>query len=347
MRRGRRRALALVGLVAAVAVTIAGADFVRFVHGPLASGAGDGDATRIVVIEPGTPVRRIAAQLAAEGYIDRPLYFRLLARITGNARRIQAGEYVVAPSTTPYRLLQKFVAGDVRTYSLTVIEGWTFAETMRAVHGHEAIRQTLEGPDSGAVMEALGHPEQHPEGRFFPDTYRFPRGTPDLEILRRAHTRMARVLGEEWEGRAADLPLDTPYEALILASIVERETGVPEERARIAGVFVERLERGMRLQTDPTVIYGLGDEFDGNLRYRHLRRDTPYNTYTRAGLPPTPIALPSRASIHATLHPERRGELYFVSTGDGRHVFSKTLEEHNEAVIEYQLGGDASRLRRR
>lgn len=348
MQRGRRRALALAVFLAAVAIAVAGVDFVRFVHGPIGRGAGsDDDQARIFVIEPGTPVRGIADRLAAEGYIDRPLYFRLLARVTGDARRIQAGEYVIEPDTTPYRLLGKFVRGDVRTYSLTVIEGWTFADMIRAVREHEAIRQTLEDHDPSAIMEALGHPGQHPEGRFFPDTYRFGRGTRDLELLRQAYTRMEQVLAEEWAQRAQDLPLDTPYEALILASIVERETGVPDERARIAGVFVARLEQGMRLQTDPTVIYGLGDEFDGNLRFRHLRRDTPYNTYTRGGLPPTPIALPSRASIHAALHPERRGELYFVSTGDGRHVFSKTLEEHNKAVIEYQLGGDASRLRKR
>ncbi len=238
------------------------------------------------------------------------------------------------------------VAGDVKTYNLTVIEGWTFAQMLDAVRTHPALAHTLaEDAGADAVMEALGQPGQHPEGRFFPDTYQFPRATTDVALLRRAYRRMQRVLAEEWRQRGENLPLDTPYEALILASIIERETGVPEERARIAGVFVERLERGMRLQTDPTVIYGLGDEFEGDLRFRHLRTDTPYNTYTRGGLTPTPIALPSRAAIHAALHPERRGELYFVSTGDGRHVFSRTLEEHNRAVIEYQLGGDASRLR--
>lgn len=348
MKRGRRWALSSAVLLSAVALAVAGVDFVRFLHGPLGHGDGTvGDQGRIFVIEPGTPVGRVAERLANEGYIERPLYFRLSARVTGAARRIQAGEYVIEPTATPYRLLQQFVAGDVRMYTLTVIEGWTFAEMLRAVQEHEAIRQTLEKREPDSIMAALGHPGQHPEGRFFPDTYRFARGTRDLELLRQAYARMEHILEEEWNARVEDLPLETPYEALILASIVERETGVPEERARIAGVFVERLEQGMRLQTDPTVIYGMGDEFDGNIRFRDLRRDTPYNTYTRAGLPPTPIALPSREAIHATLHPERRGELYFVSTGDGRHVFSKTLEEHNEAVIEYQLGGDASRLRSR
>ena len=284
-------------------------------------------------------------ELAERGILERPLYFRAAARATGAARRIQAGEYEIEPSLTPYRLMQKFVAGDVKRYSLTVIEGWTFAEMLAAMREHPAIEVELADRAPGEIMARLGHPEQHPEGRFFPDTYQFPRGTTDRALLERAHERMRRVLAEEWAGREEGLPLDDAYDALILASIIERETGVPEERERIAGVFVERLERGMRLQTDPTVIYGVGDAFDGDLTYRHLREDTPYNTYTRSGLPPTPIALPSRPAIHAAVHPDRRGELYFVSTGDGRHVFSKTLEEHNEAVVKYQLGGDASRLR--
>lgn len=342
MGRKRRLGLGLGALVIAVALGVAAADFFRFLHSPLRAGAPE-EVT--YTVEPGTPVQRVAQELAARGLIERPLYFRVAARATGYARRIQAGEYLVETSISPYRLLEKMVAGDVKTYSVTVIEGWTFAQMMQAIRKHDAIRHTLSGLEPGEIMARLGHPEQHPEGRFFPDTYQFPRGTADVELLERAHDRMARVLEEEWAARSDGLPIDTPYEALILASIIERETGVPDERDRIAGVFVERLERGMRLQTDPTVIYGLGDEFDGDLRYRDLREDTPYNTYTRSGLPPTPIALPSRPSIHAALHPERRGELFFVSTGDGHHVFSKTLEEHNKAVVKYQLGGDASRLR--
>ena len=343
MRRRTRWLLQAVILGLLLGAAVAAVDFVRFLHGPLRPGARE---PLTLVVEPGSAVTRIARDLAAAGWLERPLYFRLAARISGAARRIQAGEYVIPPDQSPHRLLERMVAGDVKIYNLTVIEGWTFAQMLDAVRAHPAIEHTLAG-DAGAdaVMETLGHPGQHPEGRFFPDTYQFPRATTDVALLRRAYRRMQRVLEEEWAQREDDLPLDTPYEALILASIIERETGVPEERARIAGVFVERLERGMRLQTDPTVIYGLGDEFEGDLRFRHLRTDTPYNTYTRGGLTPTPIALPSRAAIHAALHPERRGELYFVSTGDGRHVFSKTLEEHNRAVIEYQLGGDASRLR--
>lgn len=329
-------------LVLAGAVTLV--DFLRFLHGPMNP---DAKEPITLIVEPGTPVSRVAADLRSRGWLMRPLYFRLAARASGSARRIQAGEYRIPPAQTPYRLLERMVTGDVLTYTLTVIEGWTFARMLEAVRNHEALVHTLP-PDAGGdtVMQRLGHPEQHPEGRFFPDTYQFPRGTEDIELFRRAYERMSRVLAEEWAGREDGLPLDSAYDALILASIIERETGVPEERPRIAGVFVERLERGMRLQTDPTVIYGLGDEFKGDIRFRHLRTDTPYNTYTRAGLTPTPIALPSRPAIHAALHPDRRGELYFVSTGDGRHVFSKTLEQHNEAVIKYQLGGDASRLQR-
>ena len=339
-KRRRRLFGRLIALLIPLAAGLLVADFFRFMHSPLRAGE---PARHVYTIEPGTAVRTVAASLAERGLLDRPLYFRIAARLTGDARRIRAGEYVIDTGTTPWRLLDKFVSGNVKEYRLTIIEGWTVAEMMSAIESHDAIEHTLEtGAGSGdgqAIMKALGHPDQHAEGRFFPDTYQFPRGVSDVELLERAYRRMERVLREEWSGRTEDLPLETPYEALTLASIVERETGAPDERARIAGVFVERLQRGMRLQTDPTVIYGLGEEFDGNLVRSDLRADTPYNTYTRAGLPPTPIALPSRAAIHAALHPERRGELYFVSTGDGRHVFSKTLEEHNAAVQKYQLGG--------
>lgn len=341
----RRRGTWLAGffvLLVSVGAGVTAVDFFRFLHSPVQLESG---TSVVFTIEPGMPVRQIAERLADRGVIDRPLYLRATARFTGDARRMQAGEYVIESGMTPYRLLAKFVRGDVKQYRFAVIPGWTFDQMIAALRRHEAIDQTLEGLSPQEIMAELGYPDQHPEGRFFPDTYQFTRGRTDRALLKRAHDRMQTVLAEEWENRTEGLPLDSPYEALILASIVERETGVPEERARIAGVFVERLERGMRLQTDPTVIYGMGDEYDGDIRYRDLREDTPYNTYTRGGLTPTPIAMPSRAAIHATLHPDRRAELYFVSTGDGRHVFSKTLEEHNKAVVKYQLGGDASRLR--
>ncbi|MFW5970249.1 MAG: endolytic transglycosylase MltG [Halofilum sp. (in: g-proteobacteria)] len=341
----RRKKTWLAGLVAlllSVGGGVAAVDFFRFLHGPVQL---DEAETVTFSIESGASVRRIAERLVERELIDRPLYFRLTARFRGDARRIQAGEYVIESGMTPYRLLEKFVRGDVKQYWFSVIPGWTFDEMMTALRRNDAVEHTLDGLSPEEIMEELGYPDQHPEGRFYPDTYQFSRGRTDRELLERAYERMQTVLEQEWNDRGEDLPLDDAYEALILASIVERETGVPDERARIAGVFVERLERDMRLQTDPTVIYGMGDDYDGDIRYRDLRENTPYNTYTRAGLTPTPIAMPSRASIHATLHPERRGELYFVSTGDGEHVFSESLEEHNRAVVKYQLGGDESRLR--
>lgn len=344
MTKRRWRYWGLCALAATVAAGVITADYLQFLHGPIRE---DSPSAQTFVIEPGMSVHRVADRLAQANVIERPLYFRVTARATGAATRIQAGEYAIEPGTTPYRLLQRFVAGEVKEYRLTIIEGSTFAEMLEAIWAHEAIEPTLEGVAPEAIMERLGHPDLHYEGRFYPDSYQFPRGTRDIDLLQRSFERMRRVLESEWEGREEGLPLESPAEALTLASIIERETGVPEERARIAGVFVERLERGMRLQTDPTVIYGLGDDYKGDIRDRHLRRDTPYNTYTRHGLPPTPIALPSRAAIHAALHPDRSGELYFVSTGDGRHVFSETLKEHNAAVVEYQLDGNADRLQGR
>jgi len=334
-KRWRRGSLiaGAVALVLAIGAGIAAADVFRFLHSPLNNVGDDGLVYRI---EPGTPVAGIARELDARGVIEHPLYLRLAARITGAARRIQAGEYRINDQLTPYRLLAKFERGEVIQHRITIIEGWTFDRVRRALKSHDALTVELADRAPQAIMDALGHPQQHPEGRFFPDTYSFPRGTSDREILERAYQRMETILAQAWADRGADLPLDGSYEALILASIIERETAVASERRRIAGVFVERLERGMRLQTDPTVIYGLGDDYDGDITYEHLRTDTPYNTYTRAGLPPTPIAMPSRASIEAAVDPERRGELYFVSTGEGEHVFSKTLEQHREAVDKYQ-----------
>ena len=297
------------------------------------------EAGLVYTIPQGARASDVYRDLADRGVLEHPLLLELDARRRGLAHRIKAGELRIPPGTTGGGLIQVLVAGRTIQYGLTIVEGWTFREMLDAVRASEVLEHVLEGLGPREIMARLGHPDQHPEGRFLPETYHFPRGTTDREFLERAHRAMADTLAAEWEGRAPDLPLETPYEALILASIVERETGLPEERDRVAGVFVRRLEKGMRLQTDPTVIYGLGDAFDGNLRRRDLRRDTPYNTYTRAGLPPTPIALPSRASIHAALHPERRGELYFVSTGDGEHVFSRTYEEHRKAVRKYQLGG--------
>jgi UPF0755 protein len=260
-----------------------------------------------------------------------------LGRWTGQAGKIQAGEYRILPGTSPRELLEQLVEGRVIDYSITLVEGRTFSQMMAAVRGHPALDQTLAGLASEQIMERLGHPGEHPEGRFFPDTYHFPRGTSDQNLLKRAYDQMVLLLDQEWPQRAPNLPLETAYQALVLASIVERETALPSERPEIAGVLIRRLQRGMRLQTDPTVIYGMGDAFAGNLTRRDLKRDTPYNTYVHAGLTPTPICMPGGDSVRAALHPAPGDSLYFVARGDGSHEFSATLAAHNRAVRTYQL----------
>ena len=289
-------------------------------------------------VRAGTTLRQVAAELAGRGILREPLYLRLLGRERGDANRIKAGDYALEHGMTPNDVIDLFVSGAVIEYSLTLVEGWTFRQALEAVRRHERIVHTLDDDiDDEAVMAAIEAPGVHPEGRFFPDTYRFPGGTTDVDFLRRAYERMSGILAEEWAARSEGLPLESAEEALILASIVEKETGLPEERAEVAGVFVRRLRKGMLLQTDPTVIYGMGASFDGNIRRRDLKKDTPYNTYTRSGLTPTPICLPGRDAIHAALHPADGDALYFVATGDGGHKFSATLAEHNRAVRRYQL----------
>jgi UPF0755 protein len=310
-------------------------DVREFLRTPLSVG----NEGAVYVVRPGTSLSQLARGLQHQGIITHPHYLAWLARWHGQAQHIRAGEYRIDPGTTPEELLEMLVAGKVILHSLTIIEGTSFQQMMATVRADEALEHTLKELSPDQIMAKLGHADQHPEGLFYPDTYRFPRGTLDVEFLARAYNTMQQRLDREWESRDPNLPLNTPYEALILASIVEKESALPEERSRIAGVFVRRLRRGMRLQTDPTVIYGLGDSYDGNIRSRDLRKDTPYNTYTRNGLPPTPIAMPSGDSIHAALHPAPGKALYFVAKGDGSHHFSATLEEHNRAVIKYQLSG--------
>ncbi|MEN8177643.1 MAG: endolytic transglycosylase MltG [Pseudomonadota bacterium] len=288
-------------------------------------------------LKPGSSVNSLSADLAAGGVIEHPIMLRLFARLTQQAGSLKAGEYQIPAGSTPGQLLVILSSGKVLQHALTLIEGWTFTQMMRAVHRHAALEHTLIELSDMDIMQRLGYPNEHPEGRFYPDTYHFPRATTDLEFLRRAYLKMQQFLASEWEKREAELPLKTPYDALILASIVERETALPDERAKIAGVFIRRLKKGMRLQTDPTVIYGMGDSFDGNIRRRDLETDTPYNTYVHKGLTPTPIAMPSGAAVRAVCHPESGKELYFVATGNGGHAFSETLEEHNQAVRKYQL----------
>ncbi|HEC16037.1 MAG TPA: endolytic transglycosylase MltG [Sedimenticola sp.] len=308
-------------------------DFRHFADAPLEL-PGEGI---LYILEPGSSVATLAAELERKKVLKNALYLRLLARWEGRASRLQAGEYRIAAGTTPRMLLDQIAAGRVVSHALTLVEGWTFRQVMQAVHGHEALKHTLQGLPDGEIMRRLGHEGEHPEGRFLPDTYHFPRGTTDVAFLQRAYNAMDRFLRLEWEKRDQGLPLKTPYEALILASIIERETGLPRERPEIAGVFIRRLQRGMRLQTDPTVIYGMGDSFDGNIRRRDLNRHTPYNTYLNRGLTPTPICMPGADAIRAALHPAPGASLYFVARGDGSHYFSATLDEHNEAVRKYQL----------
>jgi UPF0755 protein len=327
--------VSLAAVLVGIAVVLGGFHFKLFLDSPLATG----EEPAVLLVEPGHTIRTVARKLERRGWLEQPMYLVALAKFTKQDQRIHAGEFEVPPHIRPRELLDLLVSGKVVQHSLTVIEGWTFDQMMAAIRAHEVIEQTLTGLDDAEIMERTGHPGEHPEGRFYPDTYAFPRGTSDVEFLERAYRVMAERLAAEWEGRAEDLPLETPYEALILASIVERESAVPSERPMIAGVFVSRLKKGMRLQTDPTVIYGMGDDFDGDIRWADLRRDTPYNTYTRSGLPPTPIALPSGEALHAALNPADTDALYFVSRGDGSHYFSETLEEHNAAVSRFQLGG--------
>jgi UPF0755 protein len=292
---------------------------------------------RLYTLDVGKGLRALGEDLAEQGLIPHPAWFWALGYLEGKPRALKAGEYAICPGTSPRALLRQIEAGRVVQHALTLVEGWTFEKVLETLRADDRLEQELGGLSPQEVMGRLGFPDAHPEGRFFPDTYRFPRGTSDLSFLRRAYLAMGEVLGEEWAGRAADLPFDNPDEALILASIVEKETAAAAERPQIAGVFVRRLKKGMRLQTDPTVIYGLGEDFDGNLRRSDLERDGPYNTYTRTGLPPTPIALPGRGALHAVLHPAGGDALFFVARGDGTHVFSASLAEHNEAVRRFQL----------
>lgn len=332
----REHLFRLIGAVVLLLSLVAGwfgFGYQSFVDAPLQV-AGEG---ALIEVAPGASLTTVAQQLEGAGYLGSARYFIWMARLSGSAQQIRAGEYRIDRGMTPRQLLQAMVEGRVQLYALTLVEGWNFRQVMDAVHGSPYLAHTLIGLTDGEVMARLGYPGEHPEGRFFPDTYHFPRGTSDVQFLRRAYRQMREVLADEWARRSDGLPLATPEEALILASIIEKETGDPNERAAIAGVFVRRLHRGMRLQTDPTVIYGLGLDFDGNLRRRDLVTDTPYNTYTRHGLPPTPIAMPGRASLHAALHPAPGEALYFVGRGDGTHQFSATLEEHNRAVQYYQL----------
>lgn len=308
-----------------------------WLHRPLARAA-DAPEVLDVVIAPGMSARAVARQLVAAGVAEPEDGLYAWFRLSGQARAIRAGSYELEPGLTPRQLLDKLVRGEQAVRRLTLVEGWNLVQVLQAVRAAEHLVDDLPpGHDPRRLAQALQLPSGHAEGRFFPDTYLYPKRSQASALLRQAAAAMDTQLQQVWAQRAPRLPLRTAEEALILASIVEKETGHPGDRALIAGVFVNRLRIGMRLQTDPTVIYGLGEAFDGNLRRRDLQTDTPYNSYTRAGLPPTPIALPGLASLQAAVQPATTPAFYFVSRGDGTSAFSRTLDEHNQAVRRYIL----------
>ncbi|MEO6799136.1 MAG: endolytic transglycosylase MltG [Rhodanobacter sp.] len=333
--RGRvwSRTLLLLVLLAAVATAIFGwNDYRRFSVTPL-----NVTQQRSLDVGRGTSFKGIVAELRQQRLTTaNPWYWRLLAEQMHVAGELHAGEYALEPGITPRQLLSNMADGKVLQRNFTIVDGWTFAELRQALARADKLKHESADLDGAAIMQKIGAAGEAPEGRFLPETYAYVKGDSDLDLLRRAHAAMVKTLATLWPGRDKDLPLATPYDALILASIVEKETGNPDERAKIAGVFIRRLEKHMLLQTDPSVIYGMGASYAGNIRKSDLTTDTPYNTYTRPGLPPTPIALPGKPAIEAALHPAPGDALYFVARGDGRHVFASSLAEHNRNVDCYQ-----------
>ncbi|MGH8346535.1 MAG: endolytic transglycosylase MltG [Pseudomonas sp.] len=292
---------------------------------------------QLLDVPKGTTPTRTFYRLEANGVIKDAFWLRVYWRFNLARQPLHSGEYRLQPGMTVEGLIDLWKRGEMVQYSLTLVEGWNFRQVRAALAKEEKLDHSLNGLSDSQVMDKLGHTGIFPEGRFFPDTYRYVRGMSDIELLKTAYDRLDEVLAKEWEQRATDAPYTEPYQALIMASLVEKETGVPQERGQIAGVFVRRMAMGMLLQTDPTVIYGLGDRYSGKLTRAHLKESTPYNTYMNAGLPPTPISMVGREAIHAALNPVDGNSLYFVARGDGTHVFSDDLDAHNNAVKEFQL----------
>jgi UPF0755 protein len=322
-------------VLALCATLVAAASLAWYAFSPVSLRADPADFS----IKPGSSLRSATRQMVESGVELNAWQFNLLGRLLGKAGTIKAGSYEVARGVTPLALLNKLTSGDFTLTEITLIEGWTFRQMRAALNAETDLTHDTSALSDAEIMARLGVAGRSPEGLFFPDTYLFGKGSSDLELLKRAYKAMDRQLGAAWQGRAPDLPYRTPYEALIMASVIEKETGQATDRALIGGVFVNRLRLGMMLQTDPSVIYGLGETFDGNLRKKDLLRDTPHNTYTRAGLPPTPIAMPGQAALQAALHPAKTPALYFVARGDGSSEFSRTLAEHERAVTKYQRRG--------
>ncbi len=289
------------------------------------------------VLQTGTSVKSLAAELQQQGVLTHPELFVLWARLTGQTRNLQAGEYRIDPGSTPRELLAKLSSGDVVLYAFTVVPGWTFQQLITALEADPHVAHNLLNLSAAQIMRHIGHPDQHPEGLFFPDTYKFHANFADTKILQLAYTKMQQQLQQMWQNRYKKVPYKNAYKALIVASIIEKETALTNERFVISGIIIRRLHKHMYLQVDPTVIYGVGKVLAGDLTRKDLRKDTPYNTYVHKGLPPTPICMPGNASIYATLHPEISKMLYFVAKGDGTHVFSATLKEHDVAVRKYRI----------
>lgn len=332
-----RTLVLLVVLAIVAAAAMAWIDYRRFADAPLPVERTD----MMIDVARGSNYRGILGQLRTAGIIGPQwvdeLRWRVLGRELGIAGRLHAGEYAIPHGITPRELLRRMAAGEVVQHRFTIVDGWTFRQLRLALANESGLEQTLPGLSDEDVAHKVGIDDGKPEGWFLPETYAWIKGESDLDVLVRAHTAMQKALNKAWASRSDDVKLETPYQALILASIVEKETGRADERPLIAGVFIRRLKFGMRLQTDPTVIYGLGASYDGNIRRRDLEADTPFNTYTRDGLPPTPIALPGVPALEAATHPAPGDALYFVARGDGSHEFSPTLEAHNRAVGKYQL----------
>ncbi|XOZ34024.1 endolytic transglycosylase MltG [Halomonadaceae bacterium KBTZ08] len=334
MASGKRLAGLLVGLV--LVAGMAGWGFVQWQFQRMEQPVALEDPLTME-IEPGTTLQGLAHDLEDRGYLSSAFWLRVRAKLEPSLARLQSGVYRWDDGMSPVAFVRRVAAGDTHTWTVRIPEGWTFKRVREHLADEQPLVNELEGVSGKALMERLGQPGMDPEGWFFPAVYQYQHGDSDLDVLARAHSRMQELLSSVWQKRRKNLPLDEPYEALILASIVERETPLAEEKPRVAGVFIRRLEKGMRLQTDPTVIYGMGADYQGQLGHADLREYTPYNTYRIDGLPPTPIAMPGEASLRASVDPAQGEALYFVAKGDGSHHFSATLEAHNKAVRRYQL----------